>query len=90
MGRHQTQDVTDLGLSADELRHGRRKVRGLYRHRGPDDGGAGTTDVARELIAAPNHGADEMTVCAEHLPQSRDLDLEVVLLDNPVRPDAAQ
>ena len=45
------------------------------------------TDVARELVAAPGDGANEPAIGAEHLPQHRDLNLEVVLLDHAVGPD---
>src|SRR5262245_43606639 len=47
----------------------------------------GHTDVARELIAAPSDGADDPPIGAEDLPQHRDLNLEVVLLDDAVGPD---
>ena len=45
------------------------------------------TDVADELVAAPGDGANEPPIGAEDLPQHRDLNLEVVLLDDAVGPD---
>src|SRR3989441_443332 len=55
---------------------------------GPADGRLSVADVARELIPASRDGSDEITIGAEDLAQRGDLGLEVVFLDDAVRPHA--
>src|SRR5438093_3316153 len=58
--------------------------------RGADGGDAAEGRIsAVNLISTPCHRSDQIAVIAECLPQRRDLSLEVVFLDDPVRPDPA-
>jgi hypothetical protein len=45
-------------------------------------------DLPDELVASSGHRADHFAVRSEGVAQGRDLDLQGVLLDDPVRPDA--
>jgi hypothetical protein len=45
-------------------------------------------DVGRKLVTASGHGTDQIAVRTESGAQSRDLPLEIVFLDNPIRPHA--
>ena len=85
----QRRDCCELDLSTDQLRHRLRKVR---RPRGRRTTGRGRrrADLARELIATPGHRPDEVAIGAKELSEHGDLSRQVVLLDHPVRPHAAQ
>ncbi len=84
----QVRDVSELSLSADQVRHGLRKVRHPGGH-SSNGRGRRRTDLARELIAASRHRPDQIAISAKHPSEHGDLGLKVVLLDNPVGPHAA-
>ena len=73
-----------------QLGHGRGEgVRHLRRRQNRAGGGGGKAHLARELVATPGHRLHEVAVRAEHLAQRGELKLEIVLFDDPVRPDGA-
>ena len=93
---HETDHLTDLVVSTDQIRGGRRQVGpsrdrigtsgGRFRPRRPDGGRAARTDIARELIAAANDCANNI-VARKSFAQGLYLRVQIVLLDNPPRPD---
>jgi hypothetical protein len=89
----------ERGLSADQFGHAVGEVG--YRS-GRDGNGQGRrnissadvspelADLAGELVASPGNRLDQVAVRSEGLAQTRNLALQPVFLDDPVRPDPAQ
>jgi hypothetical protein len=44
-------------------------------------------DFAGELVTSPGNCADQVAICSECSTQGRDLGWQIVLVDNPTRPD---
>ena len=89
----------EFAVAADQLGNRLREVCGCLRRSADRDGsrggrphirfGQGGMDHAGKLI--PSHGdcADQVAVCGECLSERRDLGLQAILLDDPVRPRPA-
>jgi hypothetical protein len=45
-------------------------------------------DLSGELVASSRNRADQVAIRSEGVAQGRDLEVQTVLLDNPVRPDS--
>jgi hypothetical protein len=97
VGGGEAQDLLDLDVAADQLGNRPRQVRrwagrggnlldrpcNRLRMRAHRD----CADLPSELVAASGKRADQVAIRSEGVAQGRDLDLQAVLLDDPVRPD---
>ena len=96
MRRDELQNLGQLIVAPDQVRYRLRHVRQPQRRFGGGACGSSASNGRRrddagfggELVAPSAHGADQAALRAESGAQRRNLSLKVILLDNPVGPDA--
>src|ERR1700736_3039713 len=97
VGGGEAQDLLELQIAADQFGNRLRYVR-HWAGRGGDRHGRlcnrprmrprlKRADLAGELVASSGNRADQVAIRSEGVAQSRDLDVQAALLDDPVRPD---
>jgi len=98
VGGAKAQDLGQLGVTADQFGNLLRQVRGRagwhgrrfshFRGRLGIRRRRGGADLSGELVSASSGRADQVAVRREHLAQCRDVDLQIILFDDPAGPNA--